>query len=63
MENPPPVHVDIILDPFVFNVLPRSLVPTVAYIVLLAIGAWYLSAFVAAWFHQIGKHGMSKKKQ
>ncbi|CRL18382.1 unnamed protein product [Penicillium camemberti] len=37
MQNVPPVAVDLILDPFLFNVFPRSLVPTAGWIVLVAI--------------------------
>jgi hypothetical protein len=36
MESPEPVDVDIILDPFLWNVLPRSLVPTVGWVVVVA---------------------------
>lgn len=43
MEHPEPVVADIILDPFVFNVLPRTLVPTVGYIVFIAALSWVLS--------------------
>ncbi|KAH6621133.1 hypothetical protein B0J18DRAFT_217951 [Chaetomium sp. MPI-SDFR-AT-0129] len=39
MSNPPPVSVDIILDPFIFNLLPRSLVGTVGYVVMTAVVA------------------------
>ncbi|KAK1761441.1 hypothetical protein QBC47DRAFT_397408 [Echria macrotheca] len=39
MQNPPPVDVDIILDPFLLNVLPRSLLPTVGYILVVAVAA------------------------
>lgn len=46
MKNPPPVDVDIILDPFLLNVLPRSLLPTVIYIVVVAIVAYLLSSRV-----------------
>ncbi|KAJ5038946.1 uncharacterized protein L3040_006620 [Drepanopeziza brunnea f. sp. 'multigermtubi'] len=41
MDNVPPVYVDIILDPFVFNVFPRSLLPTATYLVLVAVGSCY----------------------
>ncbi|KAJ5373060.1 hypothetical protein N7517_005066 [Penicillium concentricum] len=37
MQNVPPVAVDLILDPFLFNVFPRSLVPTAGWIVLVTI--------------------------
>lgn len=43
MASPEPVLVDIILDPFVGNVLPRTLVPTVLYIVAVAVGSWVLA--------------------
>lgn len=43
MARPEPVLVDIILDPFVLNVLPRTLLPTVGYLVLVAALSWALS--------------------
>ncbi|KAH9898719.1 hypothetical protein F4778DRAFT_193347 [Xylariomycetidae sp. FL2044] len=50
MRHVPPVHVDIILDPFVgFNVLPRSLVPTVGYIMLVAAVSWFLGRRISTW--------------
>lgn len=45
MSDPPPVLVDLILDPFVYNVLPRSLIPTVGYVIAISIVTW----FVARW--------------
>lgn len=35
-----------VLDPFLLNAFPRSLLPTAGYLVLIAIGAWYLSEFI-----------------
>lgn len=61
MHDPPPVLVDLILDPFLFNVLPRSLLPTAAYIVILAIGSWFLSQVIATWLHRLGRDGEQKK--
>jgi hypothetical protein len=46
ISSPPPVDVDLILDPYVFNVFPRSLGPTAAYIVALAFVAWIVSGAV-----------------
>ncbi|KAB8342960.1 hypothetical protein FH972_022555 [Carpinus fangiana] len=43
MQNPPPVDVDLALDPFILNILPGSLLLTIGYIVALAISAWFLS--------------------
>ncbi|CAK7270469.1 hypothetical protein SEPCBS119000_004107 [Sporothrix epigloea] len=39
----PPVLVDIILDPYLFNVLPRSLVPVVAVILAVAAASAWLA--------------------
>ncbi|THZ75655.1 hypothetical protein D6C84_09034 [Aureobasidium pullulans] len=47
MQYPPPVDVDIILDPYLLNIFPQSLLPTAAYIILLAGASWFLSGF--AW--------------
>lgn len=63
MINVPPVYVDIILDPFIFNVLPRSLLPTVAYIILLAIGSWYLSKHISKWFLKLGREDVESTKK
>lgn len=60
MENVPPVHVDIILDPFIFNVFPRSLLPTAAYILTLAVVSWVISRFI--WIGVEGVVDLSKKK-
>ncbi|KAM0192643.1 hypothetical protein ACHAPI_008227 [Fusarium lateritium] len=47
MKDPPPVLVDLILDPYLFNVVPRSLVPTAGYIVLISVVAWFVAGFIA----------------
>lgn len=46
MRRPEPVLADVILDPFVMNVLPRTLVPTVGYVVLVAALSWVLASRV-----------------
>ncbi|KAK5072538.1 hypothetical protein LTR64_004987 [Lithohypha guttulata] len=43
MEIVPPVHVDLILDPYLLNVFPRSLVPTAIYIAIIAFFSWFLA--------------------
>lgn len=45
MEQVPPVHVDLILDPYLFNIVPQSLIPTAIYIVITAVFAWFLSGW------------------
>ncbi|TGO14311.1 hypothetical protein BTUL_0055g00610 [Botrytis tulipae] len=63
MENVPPVLIDIILDPYIFNLLPQSLVPTIAYIILLAVGSWYLSRYVMTWICIIGTEDLNYQKK
>jgi len=63
MENVPPVLVDIILDPYIFNILPRSLVPTIAYVILLAVGSWYISEHVMKWICKIGTDDLNSEKK
>ncbi|KAI0015676.1 hypothetical protein F4780DRAFT_773381 [Xylariomycetidae sp. FL0641] len=52
MQVVPPVYVDIILDPFLLNVLPRSLAPTVGYIVFVALACWYLAQWISTSIRQ-----------
>lgn len=52
MEIVPPVLVDIILDPYIMNILPQSLVPTIFYITIVAVVAW----FVARWISSYLRH-------
>lgn len=47
MEEVPPVLVDIILDEYLFNVLPRSLVPTIAWMAVVGFAAWWIGGWVA----------------
>jgi len=63
MKDVPPVYVDIILDPFILNVFPRSLLPTAAYIVLVAIGAWYLAKYISSWFENLAKQDTGEEKK
>lgn len=48
MDNVPPVAVDLILDPFLWNVFPRSLVPTAGWILVVAAVAFVIARWVAA---------------
>ncbi|KAF3387146.1 hypothetical protein F1880_001240 [Penicillium rolfsii] len=46
MRDVPPVLADVILDPFLWNVFPRSLVPTAGWIFLVAIVAGVVGRWV-----------------
>ncbi|KAL5352754.1 hypothetical protein ACLOAV_002702 [Pseudogymnoascus australis] len=61
MENPSPVFVDVILDPFILNVFPRSLVPTAGYITIVAIGSFFLARFLSRFLARVAKTDIQKK--
>lgn len=64
MRDPPPVLVDLILDPFLGNVLPRSLVPTAGYILLVAAVTWFLARRIASALRSFArKQDMDRKNQ
>ncbi|KAK3059960.1 hypothetical protein LTS18_009649, partial [Coniosporium uncinatum] len=46
MSDPPLVDVDIILDPYILNVFPRSLLPTAGYITIIAVASYFLATYV-----------------
>lgn len=48
MKDPPPVLVDLILDPYLYNVLPQSLVPTVCYLIVVGVVSWFVAKWVAS---------------
>lgn len=47
MRDVPPVVVDVILDPFLWNVFPRSLIPTAGWIAVVAVVAVVVARWVA----------------
>lgn len=65
MSNPPPVLVDLILDPFLFNVLPRSLLPTVGYILVVAAVSFIAARFIMSYLSAVASstENDTKKKQ
>ncbi|KAF2688669.1 hypothetical protein K458DRAFT_293025 [Lentithecium fluviatile CBS 122367] len=60
MEHPLPVDVDIILDPFILNILPHSLGPTAIYISIVSGAAWFLSGYVYCWLLSVANEHPSK---
>jgi hypothetical protein len=62
MSEVPPVFVDIILDPYLLNVLPRSLLPTVGYIIIVAILSWFLARWISKRIRAIAIHRDQDKK-
>lgn len=62
MRHVPSVHVDIILDPFLLGVLPRSLLPTVGYIAAVAITSWFIARYISIWIRNLGAEANPEKK-
>lgn len=65
MDNVPPVHVDVILDPFLLNIFPQSLLPTAGYIIVVAVIGWFASTwlynrFVLPVSHTGAQEGLKK---
>ncbi len=44
-----------VLDPFLLNVLPKSLLPTGIYLIVLAVLSWYLSDYIFQGLYQISQ--------
>lgn len=61
MKHVPPVLVDIILDPYLLNLFPKSLVPTAGYLLMVAIISWYLARYVAQWLRMVARSDERKK--
>jgi hypothetical protein len=47
MKTVPQVTVDVILDPYLFNILPRSLVPTLGWVAVVAAVGWVAGGWIA----------------
>ncbi|KAK3304384.1 uncharacterized protein B0T15DRAFT_239598 [Chaetomium strumarium] len=62
MTSVPPVDVDIILDPFLFNVLPRSLAGTACYIVAVAAVAYLVARRVSSWIGELAVSASSQQE-
>ena len=63
MVNVEPVLVDIILDPYILNVFPRSLVSTSAYLLAVAILAGLVSHLARYWIREASPSFPVKKKK
>ncbi|KAJ5887561.1 hypothetical protein N7495_007602 [Penicillium taxi] len=63
MKTPSPVLVDLILDPFLWNVFPRSLVPTAGWIVVVAVAAVFVARWVAAELGRVIEDARQARKE
>lgn len=63
MRDPPPVLVDLILDPYLYNVLPQSLVPTVCYVVAVGILSWFVARWAARSLASVASENNDRTKK
>lgn len=63
MERPPPVLAELILDPYLFNAVPTSLLPTVGYILVVAALSFYVARWIAAKMASVAAADEDKKRR
>lgn len=63
MNNPPPVLVDLILDPFVFNAVPRSLLPTAGYLILVGLVTWFVAQRITSTLRAVASSEDNESKK
>jgi len=63
MSNPPPVLIDLILDPFLLNVLPRSLLPTACYVIAVAVASLLVARWIATSLQSMMSPGTTIEKK
>ncbi|KAI5864366.1 hypothetical protein GGS23DRAFT_496389 [Durotheca rogersii] len=61
MRDVPSVHVDIILDPFLLNALPRSLLPTAGYLIFVAMVSWFIAQYISTLICRVAVDPAHKK--
>ncbi len=66
MDNVPPVQVDVILDLYLLNIFPQSLIPTAGYLVAIAVAGWFLSGWINRSLVRplaVGTHASGRQKR
>ncbi|KAI1186729.1 hypothetical protein F5B17DRAFT_352339 [Nemania serpens] len=63
MRNVPPTFVDIILDPFILNILPRSLLYPVTYIIAVTVVSCLVGRWISSWVCLIAAEPTKHKRQ
>jgi len=62
MDDPPPVLVDIILDEYLFGVLPLSLRSVALFITVMAVASYYLGIWFIKFINGLTKPAVKEKK-
>lgn len=63
MENVPPVAADIILDPFLGNVFPKSLMPTAGWVFVVAVVGVVVARVILGAFKRVAEEEEDKKEK
>lgn len=63
MVNPRPVLTDIILDPYLANVIPESLVFTGAHVILVAIASFFIARWISTSLSSVATSKAEKVKK
>ena len=63
MENVPPVVADVILDRYLLNIFPQSLVPTAIYITSLAVISWFVAGYIRRLLVSVAKRSLPDEKK
>ena len=63
MKNIPPVRVDIILDLFILNILPQSLISTAIYTTAVAFVSWSAAKWISSRVRQMAAEPTKQKFQ
>jgi hypothetical protein len=63
MQNALPVSVDIIMDSYVLNIVPRSLLPTIGYICVVSVLFWPLARWISSRAQSFPAVPTSKKRE
>ena len=50
----------LVLDPFVLNIIPQSLLPTIAYLVIIGILGYFAASAIWKWIQMTNQQASSK---
>ena len=63
MKNPPPVAVDISLDPYMFNLVPHILIPVILYITVVVVISFLAGRGILSWLRTMAASPELKEKK
>lgn len=62
MANVAPISVDIILDPYLMNIFPKSLVSTAIWVVLVAVAGYFIAQIISRYIQIVSSVNQTKKE-